>query len=494
MGGKKRIAIARLWHEGNSFSPMPTTRLDFERREWCTGAAARSFYHGTASELGGAIAFLERYSDWEPHFLRAAAAPPGGPVEQGLLDEIVAEILDGIERHGPWDGVYLSLHGALIGTEDLAPERRLLEAVRARIGHGPLAVTFDLHANLDPAIARSIDIAVGYKTYPHVDMDRAAAKALALLERAMRGEIAPVVRIAKVGAVLPSFNMRTVSGPMAEVEAEAARLERTQGLLDATPFGGFAYGDTPSAGASVVVTADRDAELAERAARELAGFVLARRSGFAVSLPDAEAALTRALSGKWQGLVAVLEPSDNPLSGGAGDTPQLFRALLARRPNVPAVFAFFWDPPLVASAHSAGIGVTLRCSLGGRLMPHYGAPIEVTAKVLKLTDGRFVNRGPMWHGQQAEVGRTALLDVDGIRVIVTEACETPNDPAYFDLHGIDLSAVRLLCVKAKNHFRAAFESICDEIIEVDTPGPAAADLAKLPFARVPPELLGAVNR
>jgi microcystin degradation protein MlrC len=53
---------------------------------------------------------------------------------------------------------------------------------------------------------------------------------------------------------------------------------------------------------------------------------------------------------------------------------------------------------------------------------------------------------------------------------------------------VELSAVELVCAKAKNHFRAAFGALCDPIIEVDTPGPAAADLAALPFRHLPPEL------
>ncbi len=83
------------------------------------------------------------------------------------------------------------------------------------------------------------------------------------------------------------------------------------------------------------------------------------------------------------------------------------------------------------------------------------------------------------------LGRTVVLDVDGIEVIVTERCLAPNDPAYFELHGIDLAATRLLCVKGKNHFRAAFEAGCAVLIEVDAPGPACLDLGQLPFRYAP---------
>ena len=53
----------------------------------------------------------------------------------------------------------------------------------------------------------------------------------------------------------------------------------------------------------------------------------------------------------------------------------------------------------------------------------------------------------------------------------------------------DWDGTLLLCVKAKNHFRAAFAETFAAILDVDTPGPAAPDLARLPFRRVPPERL-----
>ena len=43
----------------------------------------------------------------------------------------------------------------------------------------------------------------------------------------------------------------------------------------------------------------------------------------------------------------------------------------------------------------------------------------------------------------------------------------------------------LLCVKAKNHFRAAFAQRFRRLVDADTPGPAALDLAKLRFRQVP---------
>ncbi len=487
---KKRMAVVRLWHEGNSFSPLRTGAEDFRRREWVEPANVRDYYRGTATELGALIDFLDRSPDWEASVLLAAAAPPGGPVEDTLFEEFRRAIR--AAGDGPYDAVYLSLHGAMVAEGNPTPELDLLRELRASIGGTPVAVSFDLHANLAPEIAGLVDIALGYKTYPHVDMLETAAKALGLLAAAVAGRCRPRLALAKVPAILPSFNMRTEAGPMAEAQALARRLEAERGLLDVSPLGGFAYGDSPHAGASVLALADGDQALAQAAAEEVAQFLWANRARFRARAPKPAEGIAQALASP-PGLVAVLDPSDNPMSGGIGDTPELFRALLAAAPRVPTVFAFFSDPALVERARRAGEGGRLPCALGGRLTDLYGSPVRAQSRVLRLTDGRFTNRGPMETGLPVALGPTAVLGIgDWLRVIVTEGCQSPNDPAYFELHGIDLGQVRLFCVKAKNHFRAAFAPLCRAIVEIDAPGPAGFDPSRYPFRHAPAAVVRAV--
>ena len=483
----KKLGVARLWYEGNSFSPIPTGISVFRAREFLQGAAAKDFYRDTATEIGAAVAFAESRSDWNVEFLLCAAAPPGGPMAQDAFAEIRDTILDGLGRD-QWDAVYLSLHGATVTESDPTPELDLLRQVRHVIGRTPLAVTFDLHANLGAAMLNLVDIAVGYKTYPHIDMAEVGARAIELAVDTVAGKIRPVCALAKVPAILTSFNMRTTDGPMAELAALAAEWRRRDGILDASVFGGFAYGDSPFAGASALVVADNDQALAEQAAAALAQEITARRDRFTVTLPSAEDGIAQALATRGTKPVAVVDPADNPLSGGIGDTPTLFHALLAARPKVPTVFGFFFDPALVARAHHAGEGALLEATLGGRVTDIFGPSVPVKARVLRLTDGKFRNLGPMEHNLPVDLGRTAVLDVDGIQVIITESCQTPNDPGYFVLHGIDLAKIGLLCVKAKNHFRAGFTPLTRAIIDVDCPGPAAANLRHYRFQHAPKTL------
>jgi hypothetical protein len=87
--------------------------------------------------------------------------------------------------------------------------------------------------------------------------------------------------------------------------------------------------------------------------------------------------------------VAVTDPADNPLlPPDAADTPALFKALLALRPNVPTVFAYFADAEVVAAAHAAGAGGRLAITLGAKATSAFGRGVPVAARVLRLAQAR----------------------------------------------------------------------------------------------------------
>ena len=480
-----RIAVARLWFEGNSFTPVPTGLDAFRSREWVAGREGLATFAGTAMELGGLGDFLAARPAWQATLIRATSAQPGGPMTADAFDTWLNEVERGLREEAPWDGVYLSLHGACVTETEPAADLAIIRRVRALIGATPLVASFDFHANMAEEIATLLDGGSVYRTYPHVDMAETATRALRLLERRMAGERL-FGAIVKQPFVLHSFHMRSAGGPMAEVWAAAAALERGP-VLEAAPFGGFAWGDTPHAGPSGMAWAT-DPAAARDAATRIAAAIGARRARFAVTLPTPEAALAEALAAP-AGLVALLDPADNPLSGGVADTPGLMRALLAAGPPVPTVFAFLHDPATVAAAREAGEGATRRFTLCARTTDAFGPPIALDATVERQTDGRFVNEGPMERGMAVDLGATCVLLAGTLRIIVTSRKEAAVDPAFFALHGIDFGATRILANKGKNHFRAAFADRCVAIVECDCPGPAALDLAALPFRHAPRHLL-----
>ncbi len=478
----KHLAIIRFWYEGNALSPVEAGKEAFKKREWVSGPEAGAFYRNTNVEVAAVEDFLLNHPDVEAHYVFCTAAYPAGPMETGLFREILGRIEDGLKDR-PWHGIYLSLHGSAVTLDEPNPETLLLRRVRGLVGTKvPVAASFDLHAGLNPEMGELVDIVCGYKTYPHIDMYETGTKALSLLGQAMISGKAPVTTIAPAGFAPTSFNMRTNCGPMADMVALARELELKKEFYDVSVFGGFVYADTIDTGASISICADIDAS---SEACKLARVFLAKAPQFDVILPSAREKLSsikNILRERSSALpVAVLEPSDNVFSGGAADTPGLLDAVLNSDIKAPSLFAFFWDPALVIRAIRAGVGKKLECSLGGRLTSQFGPPIELTVQVEKLTDGRFINLGPMEKNLKVDLGPTAILKTNKLSIIVTSINIPVNDMAYFILHGLNLSDFAVVYVKAKNHFRSAFEDQFSEIIEVETPGPAASDLSSLFF-------------
>lgn len=478
-GPRKRLGVARLWYEGNAFCPIPATRQDFERREWRKGADALQAAQGTATELAAVCDFMQARPDWEVVVSRCASALPSGPIDDALFETFAAEVLEDF-RHGHWDALYLSLHGAGITSRRDAPELELVKALHAAHPGIPIAASFDMHANHAPELVHLLNIACGYRTYPHIDMRETAARTLDLLRRTTEGDIQPVGAMRHEGLFLSSANMRTDSGPMAALQELALSLIQAP-ILDVSVYGGFAYANSSNIGASVMAWADGDDEAAQNAADRVYAELARRAHEFDIPLISAAEGIAMAL--KTPGLVAVTDPADNPLSGGIGDTPTLLRALLDAGPDFPCVFASLADTAVLRAAQAAGIGAVMEVQLGGKQTPLYGEPVALTVQVERFTGGRYTNTGPMEHGSTVDCGQTVVLRAGTVQVIVSEHVASCNDPAFFALHGIDMAATRLLCVKAKNHFRAAFAPLCQAIVDIDAPGPACLNLALLPLGR-----------
>jgi microcystin degradation protein MlrC len=104
--------------------------------------------------------------------------------------------------------------------------------------------------------------------------------------------------------------------------------------------------------------------------------------------------------------------------------------------------------------------------------------------VEKLTDGCFTLTGPMGAGNPANLGPTALIDIDGVKVIVVSRKMQALDQAIIRHVGIEPSSCRVLVLKSSVHFRADFGPIAGHIIVAVAPGPVVADPATLNFQHV----------
>jgi microcystin degradation protein MlrC len=132
----------------------------------------------------------------------------------------------------------------------------------------------------------------------------------------------------------------------------------------------------------------------------------------------------------------------------------------------------------------AGVGARVTLDVGGKVDDRHGAPLSVTGTVRTLSDGRFIHRGPMMNGLPGRLGPTAVLDVDDVKVILITHRWQTLDPEMIRFVGLDPLKEKILVVKSTMHYRAAFEPIAKEIIEVDAPGLSSSNLARFDFRRI----------
>ncbi len=477
-----RAFVAMMSHETNTFSNIPTDRTQFEARDLRYGGEIVEHFRNTGTCLGGMIGAASRAGlTLVPSV--AAAASPAGRVTPDIYDHVRQRMLADLERGGPWAGILLDLHGAMVpeGLDD--GEGDLILAVRAAVGpRVPIAVALDFHANLSEAMVRGADLLHGYKTYPHVDMAERGVEATERLLDVIAGRIRPTAAFRKPPLLPPLGSQGTARGPMRRLYDLAAEMERDARVISVSIFAGFPHADIPDAGLGVYVVTDGAPELAESLADELARTAWAHRHEFVHQGRPVREAVAHGLATPGRPIV-LADMADNTGGGAAGDGTEVLRELV-RAGARAAVVACLWDPAAVQACARAGVGSRVTVSVGGKVDDRHGAPLELTGTVRTLSDGRFVHKGPMLRGLPGRLGPTAVLDVDGVKVILMSLRWQTLDPEMLRFVGIEPTEEKIVVVKSTIHYRAAFEPIAHEIVEVDAPGLSSSNLARFAFKRI----------
>jgi microcystin degradation protein MlrC len=477
-----RFFLAMLSHETNTFSNVPTDRAQFEARGLHYGGEVVEAYRGTGTCLGGMIEAAERLEVTLVPSV-AASASPAGCVTRDIFEHVKQRMLADLRAAGRLDGVLLDLHGAMVpeGIDD--GDGDIIAAVRLVVGPDvPIAVTLDFHGNLGRAMVEDADLLHGYKTYPHVDMARRGVEATERLVQVVARRLRPTAAWRKPPLLPPLGHQGTARGPMRRLYDLADEMEKDPKVISVSVFAGFPHADIPDAGLGIYVVTDDDRPLADRLAGTLERTAWAHRHEFIHTALPVKEAVARALAADG-GPIVLADMADNTGGGAAGDGTEILRELLlvgARRATV----ACLWDAAAVPECIRAGVGARVTVTVGGMVDDRHGAPLRVTGTVRTLSDGRFIHRGPMMTGLPGRLGLTAVLDVDDVKVILISYRWQTLDPEMIRFVGIDPLREKILVVKSTIHYRAAFEPIAKEIVEVDAPGLSSSNLARFDFRRV----------
>ncbi len=480
----RRVLTGQINHETNTFSRLPTDLDAYRARALYVGDEIPAAMRGTNSEIAAILDVGEQFG-WEIVHPVVANATPSGKVTAEAWEYLSGRILEAVAFDGPFDGIVLALHGAMVTETTEDGEGELLARIRDRVGPDiPVIATLDLHANVTERMAANASALITYHTYPHVDMYERGEQAANLLHRLMTADIGRLETVLRRREQLDGVDhgRTTQGGPMVEALRRARAYEQEPGIHVVSVAAGFPWADIREAGPSVTVSHDGAPKRAAEIAAELADFVWETRHEKTITHWAPEKAMAHIKAAEPDERPFVLADfSDNPGGGSYGDSPALLAAMLEAGVE-NAAFAVIADPEAAETGLRAGVGAEISIELGGKFDPSVTPPLPVTGRVEAVSErGDFVFEGPMFKGLPASMGPSMLLRVGGVEVVVSSNRLQVFDREYFRLFGIEPERKAVVAVKSAHHFRAVYGPIAREVLLVDAAGITSPDPRKFTF-------------
>jgi len=482
-----KIAIAEIVQETDTFSPFVADLRDFETYGLMFGEEILSRLQGVGP-IGGLLQVAsERQLDtieWVP-ILRAFGSA-GGTITKETLDFLCQKLVSGLESHKPFDGIFLSLHGAAAAEQDDDVEGFILEAVREVVGsETPIICPLDHHANITQRMAGLANALVGHQTQPHDTFDT-GRKAAEILFQTLYEGVKPVVCCNKIPLITPQDQFLTVHGPMKEWFDLARDLEQQDAVLDISPYPMQPWLDVEEGSWSVVVHTDNDPELAQALADQMTDKAWELREQFWVGARVEPEDAVRQAKAADEGLIILSDTGDSTYGGAPGDSTIILSELLAQLSDddeadqdlalVPIV-----DIDVVNEAMSMPIGEQRQFTLGGKVDNVFSQPIQVTAEVAATSKDVTIQIGERGG---CSVGEAVLLSVGNIRIVVmSNRSATINHPILYMHLGVDVSAAKLVVVKTASNFQH-FLPWRKQMVRVNSAGMTQSDLHRFEWKKI----------
>ena len=471
---RPRIGIAGISIESSTFSPHVSGDEAFTVR---TGSDLRAYYPFLTEGRE-----LAEAAEWVP--LTHGRSLPGGAVARDTYRRMRTAIVDGIRAHGPFDGFFFDIHGAMsvVGLDDA--EGDLATAVREALGPDTLVSTsMDLHGNVSEVLRDAVDLLTCYRMAPHEDWlntkERAVWNLLARLRGPHGGDPLgrrPLGAWVPVPVLLPGEKTSTRLEPARGIYAELPGIEALPGVVDASVWIGYAWADEPRCQAYVVVTGDDRAVITREAERVARMFWDAREDFvFVAETGSLDEALAKALAPGAARPYLISDSGDNPTAGGAGDVTWTLAQLLERPDitdgTITTLVASVFDPDAVSQAFTAGVGATVSLSVGARVDDGPHPPVDITGMVFSLTDG------------DPDAGMQAVIAVGGLHAIITERRKPFHRLEDFRMLGLEPTTADVVVVKI-GYLEPELYDLAEGWTLALTPGGVDQDLLRLGHHRL----------
>jgi microcystin degradation protein MlrC len=463
-----RIAVLHFAHETVTFLKNDTTLEDF----LYPGSPARGaemLAWDPQGYMGGFVKVAREYDGVELVGIESPRWPKTGTgsgwITEAAFEHFVGRMIAELAAGAPWDGVYLSIHGAMGVRGVPRPEAELARRVRDIVGAKvPIAATFDPHGNEDAEFLRHANLAFTAKYFPHYDRYLQGERAARALVRAIRGDYAPTHATVKVPILAPSVVQWTGASPWMDLVQRALTWEAREPDLYVNWFFGFPFADVPDLGMTVQAFANGKPELARRVADDMARAIWQRRAALltaALVHPIAEGvALAKAALTEDRAPVVLADHSDR--SGSAG---WLLREIIAQDLS-STVIATLADRAATERLRAEGVkaGDDFDMAVGGLADESAGPPVRVQGKVLSVGEGFHKGAGQFWINVAFGRGNVLVLSP-----YLTQIME----PSWLVPLGLDPAQFKVFALKSRVHFRRGFDDsgFAKTILLVEPPEP-----------------------
>lgn len=128
------------------------------------------------------------------------------------------------------------------------------------------------------------------------------------------------------------------------------------------------------------------------------------------------------------------------------------------------------DEPAVKMAFAAGIGTTITTKIGGTLDPLRFTPLEISANVRMLADGRFRSES---FGEEWLAGPTAVLEAGNFTLVVSSRAVNLHDRSFFCAHGQNPARFDAVVIKSPHCQPHMYAGWCAQMVHIDAPGSSA---------------------
>lgn len=459
-----RIAVLHFSHETVTFLANDTTLDDFIfPGSPCSGEVLLSY--DPKGYIGGFVQVAREFEGVELVGIESPLFPKTGTgsgwITEEAFETFVGKMISELKAGGHWDGVYLCVHGAMAARGVARPEAELARRVREVVGASAKIVgTFDPHGNEDDEFLKWADMAFCVKYFPHYDSHLQGQRAARMLVRMIRGSYAPATVTIKVPIISPTVLQWTGASPWSDLVQRALTWEARSPDTFVNVFFGFPWSDVPDVGMTIQVMTHGDAALAERVAKDMAGWAWRKREALLNTTKIHSVVEGVGLAKGAAGPVVLADPSDR--SGYATWVlGEVIRQDLAK-----VLVATVADGPLVARLLASGVkvGDAFDEVVGGLVDPSAGQPVRVTGRVVALPQGKRRGNAQTWI--VVSFGRGCVLAISPYLVQIIE-------PSDLEAYGFDLSAFEVIAIKSRVHFRRGFDDsgFAKTIILVEPPEP-----------------------